>query len=98
MAGYVIASAQITDPTLWAEYSAGAPASVAAHGGRYLIREDAAEVVQGAWAPHRVVVIEFGSVELARAWQNSPDYAELRALLNRASNTSVIIVNEYNPS
>ena len=92
MAGYVIVDAEITDEALFADFAARVPAVVAAHGGRYLVRGGATEVVQGDWAPHRVVVVEFDSVEQASGWQNSPDYAELREMLIKSTNTNVIIV------
>ena len=36
---------------------------------------------------------EFDSAEQARAWQDSPDYADFKAKLNQSSNTSVVIVD-----
>ena len=92
MAGYVIVDAEITDQAVFGDYAERVPAVVAAHGGTYLVRGGATEVVQGDWTPHRVVVMEFDNVEQARAWQDSPDYAELKAMLNRSTNTNVIIV------
>ena len=92
MAGYVIVDAEITDQAVFSDYAERVPAVVAAHGGTYLVRGGATEVVQGDWTPHRVVVMQFDNVEQARAWQDSPDYAELKAMLNRSTNTNVIIV------
>ena len=91
MAGYVIVDAEVTDQAVFSDYLERVPAVVASHGGKYLVRGGATEVVQGDWAPNRIVVVEFDNVEQARGWQNSPDYAELRAMLNRSSNTNVII-------
>ena len=91
MAAYVMIDSVITDQAVFDDYLEQVPAVVEAHGGRYLARGGAIEVVQGDWTPNRIVVIEFDSVELARGWQDSPDYAELRAMLNRSSKTSVII-------
>ena len=91
LAAYVIIDSVITDQAVFDDYLEQVPAVVETHGGRYLARGGAIEVVQGDWTPNRIVVIEFDSVELARGWQDSPDYAELRAMLNRSSKTSVII-------
>ena len=52
----------------------------------------APQVVRGGWTPHRLVVIEFDSVEQAKAWQSAPDYADLRDRLNKVSRTDVVIV------
>ena len=59
MAGYVIAHAEITDEALFSEFAARQPASVAAHGGKFLVRTGTIEVVQGDWNPQRIAVMEF---------------------------------------
>ena len=92
MAGYVLADVRITDETLFAEYRERVTATAEAHGGKYLVRGGAVEVIQGDWAPRRVVVVEFDNVEQARAWQSSLEYAELKVILDKSSNTNVIIV------
>lgn len=92
MRGYVIAHAEITDEELFADFIARQPASLAAHGGKFVVRTGAVEVVQGDWNPQRIAVMEFPDVEQARAWQASPDYAPLRALLDKCCNVNVIIV------
>ena len=92
MAGYALIDVEITDQTVFAEFRERAPAVVEAHGGRFLVRGGATEVVQGDWTPHRVVIVEFDSVERAKSWWNSPDHTELRAMLDRCSKTTVTIV------
>ena len=92
MAGYVIVDNEITDETLYAEFRARVAATVATHGGKYLVRGGAAESIEGDWKPHRVVVVEFDNVEQAKAWLNSPEYAELREIRLKSANASVIVV------
>ena len=92
LAGYVIVESVITDEAVFNDYLERVPPVVGAHGGKYLARGGATQVVQGDWTPNRIVVMEFDSAEQARAWQDSSDYAELKAMLNRSSNTNVIIV------
>ena len=91
MAAYVIVDSVITDQSVFDDYLQQVPAIVESHGGKYLARGGAIEVVQGDWTPNRIVVVEFDSVERARGWQDSPEYVELKAMLNRSSNTSVVI-------
>ena len=91
MAAYVIVDSVITDQSVFDDYLQQVPAVVESHGGKYLARGGAIEVVQGDWTPNRIVVVEFDSVERARGWQDSPEYVELKAMLNRSSNTSVVI-------
>ena len=92
MAGYALIDIEITDHAVFAEFRERAPAVVEAHGGRFLVRGGATEVVQGDWTPHRLVVVEFDSVERAKSWWNSSGHTELRAILDRCSNTTTTIV------
>ena len=93
MAGYVVADVRVTDEAGFADFAAGVPASIERHGGKYIIRGGDPEVRQGDWAPPRFVVVEFDSVEAGRAWLDSESYAELAEILNRTSNTSIIVMD-----
>ena len=92
MAGYVIVNNEVSDEALYAEFRELAAASIKAHGGRYLVRGGATEVMEGEWAPDRVVVVEFESVEQARTWLTSPEYAEARNVRMKCAGASVVIV------
>ena len=91
MAGYAIIYNDIQDQALFAEFRQRVGATVEAHGGRYLVRDGAIEVMDGDWVPDRVVVIEFDSVERARAWLTSPEYTEIKQIRMKAAKASVII-------
>ncbi len=93
MAGYVIADVRVTDQAGFADFIAAVPASIEGHGGRYIIRGGDVEVRQGDWAPPRFVVVEFDSIEAARAWLDSDSYAEVAEILNRTSDTNVIVID-----
>ena len=92
MAAYVIADVQITDPDRYKDYTAHTPASIARHGGRWVARGGAAQVLEGDWEPGRVVVIEFPSVEAAVGWFHSDDYQELAAIRREASTARILVV------
>ncbi len=92
MAGYAIIHDEIKDEALFAEFRARIGAIVEAYGGRYLVRGGAAEIMDGDWNPDRIVVIEFDSVDQARAWLNSPEYAEVKEIRVKSANASVVIV------
>lgn len=97
MAGYVIAEVEVTDPVLFEQYRAGVPATVAAHGGRYIVRGGAVTRMEGDWNPKRLIILEFPSVEKAKAWHDSPAYAPLIAMRERSARSKVIIVEGYTP-
>lgn len=91
MAGYVIVNDEISDEAGFAEFRQKVGATVAAHGGRYLVRGGATEVIDGDWAPDRLVVIEFDSVDQAKAWLNSADFLAIKDLRVSSASASVVV-------
>ena len=59
MAVIMIADAEVDDPEAYKEYLEKAPAFVAKHGGEYLARGGAFEVLRGDWKPTRLVIFRF---------------------------------------
>jgi uncharacterized protein (DUF1330 family) len=97
MPAYVFANIEVTDPVLYEEYRKGVPATIAQYGGRYVARGGAAEGLEGGYAPKRVVILEFPSVERAKAWWDSPEYQPLRAIRQRASRGDLLLVEGLAP-
>ncbi len=91
MPGYVIADVTVTDAETYAEYRALTPGTIEAFGGRFLIRGGSHEVIEGAWRPGRLVLLEFDSPARAEAWYASPDYTRARAIRQRASTGSLVL-------
>jgi uncharacterized protein (DUF1330 family) len=92
MAAYVIVDVQIHDPEVYAEYRSLTPASIAAFGGRFIVRGGAVETLEGDWVPGRVVVLEFESAARAREWWSSAQYAPAKALRHQSATTRMILV------
>ena len=92
MAAYVLVDVRIHDPAVYAEYRQLTPASIAAYGGRFVVRGGQVETLEGDWTPERIVVLEFPSVAQARAWWASPEYAPAKALRQRSATTQMILV------
>lgn len=94
---YVIVEVKVTNPEAYASYRDLASASVARHGGRFLVRGGAVVPLEGSWEPERLVVVEFPSVEAARTWYFSEDYQE--ALKIRLANSvgRALLIEGYSP-
>lgn len=92
MAAYVMVDIEIQDPVMYEEYRRVAPPSIAVYGGRYIVRGGAVDVLEGDWHPQRVVVLEFPTVERARAWWSSPEYAPAKAIRQASAHTEMIVV------
>src|SRR5260370_5249263 len=80
MPAYLIANVNVQDPATFEEYRKQVPATIAKHGGRYLVRGGRVERLEGSWNPTRLVVLEFPSMEQARRWYDSDDYGGATAL------------------
>ena len=91
MAAYVIADVEVTDPAAYEEYRKLAPATIEKYGGKYLARGGETEVKEGGWTPARFVILEFPSMDQARRWYASPEYAPALDIRKRASNSTLIL-------
>jgi uncharacterized protein (DUF1330 family) len=93
MPAYVIGDVRdARDAEALAEYRRGNTDSVARHGGRFVARGGAVELLEGDWDTRRIVVIEFPDMATARGWYESEDYAPLKALRQSVSDTNLILV------
>ncbi len=92
MPAYVIADVTVNDPDRYADYRAESTATVAEHGGRWLVRGGDSEVAEGDWEPGRLVVIEFPSMEALRGWYESERYQAAIKIRQAASTGSIVFV------
>jgi len=80
VAAYVIVQVDVNDPVRYEDYKSMVPPSIAKFGGRFLVRGGKTHTLEGGWAPKRFVMVEFPSVEQAKAWWASPEYSAAKAL------------------
>jgi uncharacterized protein (DUF1330 family) len=97
MPAYVISDLEIRDPVAIETYRSLAAASIARYGGRYIVRGGAVEPLEGGWAPEAIVIIEFPSMDRAREWYRSPEYAEALAVRRTALERRLIFVEGVPP-
>jgi len=89
---YVIAQASVTNPELYEGYKALAGAAVAKYGGKYIVRGGATQLLEGDWAPPRLVILEFESVEQAKRFYDSPEYRAARQQRQGAATMNMLVV------
>jgi uncharacterized protein (DUF1330 family) len=92
VAAYVIGEVEVTDASAYEPYKPLAAASIAAHGGTYLVRGGTTESLEGQPATGRVVVLEFADLEAARAWYRSAQYQEALPIRQAASKGRLFLV------
>ena len=72
-------------------------AIVTAHGGRFLARGGAIEVLEGTWPPKRLVIIEFPDMAALKAFYESPAYRPLIELRNRTASSRLVAIEGSAP-
>ena len=92
MAAYIVVQVDVKDPVRYADYRTMVPPTLAKYGGRFIVRGGRTETLEGDWSPKRFVLVEFPSMEQAKAWWASPEYAEAKALRQATSETQMIVV------
>lgn len=95
MPAYVIVQVDVKDPVRYDDYKRMVPPSLEKYGGRFLVRGGKTHTMEGSWAPTRFVLVEFPSVEQAKAWWASPEYAEAKALRQATSDSQLIIAEGF---
>lgn len=92
MPAYCILDVEVRDAETYAMYRSQAGPTVEAAGGRYLVRGGAFAVVEPGWDWHRVVVLEFPSVDAALRWYRSPEYQAVLPLRLRSTRSRMLVV------
>ena len=92
MKGYVIVEIEILDKPKYDQYRQIAPASIQQYGGTYIVRGGHIDALEGPWKPERLAILEFESIERAKAWYNSAEYAPAKKIRQEAARSKVLIV------
>jgi uncharacterized protein (DUF1330 family) len=96
MPAYIIVDITITDPGEYEEYKKHTPGSLVPFDGKFIVRGGESVTLEGEWNPQRIVVVEFPTLEKAKAWWNSPLYAPAKLIRQRAAHTRMIAVQGIN--
>ena len=92
MSAYVIVEIDVHDPEGYEEYRRLAAPTVVNSGGSYVVRGGRAETLEGGWEPKRIVVLQFDSIEHAKAWWGSEEYEPIKQIRYRTANSRMIVV------
>jgi uncharacterized protein (DUF1330 family) len=92
MAVYVIVDIHIKDAAAFEGYKRGVPAMVSKHGGEYLARGGATQVLEGDWNPGRIVLLKFPNQAAVKAFLNDPEYQPLKVLRESSADSQMVSV------
>ena len=89
--GYLVARIRVHDKDAFEEFKQMSGAAIKAHNGKVLIRNPSPDHREGG-AQGLAIVIEFESIDAARAFYESDAYTEARAVREKISDTDLILV------
>ncbi len=92
MPAYVLVEVDVIDPKEYDAYKSLTPATVEAYGGKFLIRGNPVQVMEGSWNHDRLVMIEFPDKKTAEEWYYSKEYQKARAVRLNASTAKFFII------
>lgn len=93
MNAFLIVDTKIENADEYERYKALARPLAESHGGIYRARGGAMELMEGdLWAPTRLVIVEFPSMDAARAFMSSDAYAPIKALRRANAQCTVVLV------
>ncbi|MCC6260709.1 MAG: DUF1330 domain-containing protein [Anaerolineales bacterium] len=93
MPAYVIFDIEVQNPEGYEGYKKLSSAAVAAYGGEFVVRGGQAETLEGVWSPKRLVILKFKDAATAKAWINSEEYREARALRHQYAVSQAVVVD-----
>ena len=88
MPAYLIARVQVTDWERYREYTRATPAAIESFGGRFIVRGGETITLEGPQETGRVVIIEFPSLDQAKAFYHSEEYSRAKRLREGAQRGS----------
>lgn len=92
--GYWVATVDVRDEDAYAAYRAANAAPFAKYGARFIVRGGPFEQREGS-TKSRVVVIEFDSIQTARACYDSPEYQAAKALRDPVADGDLVIIEGW---
>jgi uncharacterized protein (DUF1330 family) len=93
MPAYVIARVQVTDWERYREYMKHTPQTISQFGGRFIARGGETVSLEGPAETYRVVILEFPSLQQAKAWYHSDEYQALKTMRAGAATASFLAVD-----
>jgi uncharacterized protein (DUF1330 family) len=78
--GYLLFRSEFPDKEAIRPYGRAVVPVAAKFGGRFIVLADHPEAIEGTPDTRRLVILEFPSLEAARSFWGSPEYAEVKKL------------------
>lgn len=98
MPAYVVVDVDVKNLEAYKEYREKAPATVHQYGGRYVVRGGEVSDLEPGWDTHRFVILEFPTLDEAKQWYGSPEYAKILPIRLRSTRSRLLMVEGLDPT
>ena len=95
MAAYIIARVDVKDWDAYREYMRHTPRVIQKFGGRFIARGGEMITLEGPQETLRLVLMEFPSLEQARAFYDSPEYKRSKRLREGGGSAQFVAIDGY---
>ena len=92
--GFMLADSAVFDQAAYDQYRAVVLPSVEHHDGSFIIRGGRFQRLEGTKEWHRLVGLEFASLDAVRGWYRSDEYQALKAQRLKGARTDMLFVEE----
>lgn len=102
---FVVLDITVHDSTMYEQYRKAVEPIIKMYGGKYLVRSGAksfdndpdTKIIEGEgkWAPDRLIIIQWDSLEQFQACIKSDEYIKVAKLRKNSSSSKSVIVKEY---
>ena len=95
--GYILVQMHIKDKeAFFSKYAPAAGPTIQTHQGRGLVGSASPEILEGQWGNNWTVVLQFPSVQAAKAWYHSAEYQKAIPFRKAASEyTNMVLVEGF---
>ena len=95
MPAYIVAHVDVEDWGAYAEYMRHTPRVIQRFGGRFVARGGEMVTLEGPEETLRIVLIEFPSLEDAKAFYNSDEYKQTKKLREGGGSAKFVAIDGY---
>jgi uncharacterized protein (DUF1330 family) len=93
LSAYLVIRVAVSDWVRYRQYMALTPAALAKYQGRFIARGGESVTLEGPEETRRLALVEFPTLELAKAFYASPEYQAAKALRNGACEAEFIALD-----
>lgn len=89
---YLVVELDVKDQEGFMDYAKKATKTVSQYGGNFVVLGTKAQTIEGADPNGVITIIEFGSMDEAQNWLNSPEYSAVKGIRHSTAETRQYLV------